>query len=77
MKSRIRGVYTYMERFSYPFGCFVGKEVLSLTDNLSQCLQRSSLSAAEGQEIAKHVVTGLAEKRNDECFDLLWNQVMV
>ena len=27
MKSRIRGVYTYMEKFSYLFGCFVGKEV--------------------------------------------------
>ena len=25
IKSRIRGVYTYMERFSYIFGCFVGK----------------------------------------------------
>ena len=58
------------------FGCFVGNEILSLTDNLSQCLQRSSFSAAEGEEITKHVVTGLVEKKNDECFDLLWNQVM-
>ena len=47
-----------------------------MTDNLSQCLDRSLLSAAEGQELTKHVVTGLVEKRNDECFDLLWNQVM-
>ena len=76
MKSRIRGVCTYMERFSYLFGCFVEKEVLSLTNHLSQCLQRSSLLAAEGQEITKHVVTGLVEKKNDECFDLLWNHVM-
>ena len=76
MKSGIRGVYTYMERFLYLFGCFVGKEILSLTDNLSQCFQRSSLLAAKGQEITKHVVTGLFEKRNDGCFDLLWNEVM-
>ena len=71
MKSRIRGVYTYMERFSYLFGCFVGKKVLSLTDNLSQCLRRSPLSATEGQEITKHVITGLVEKRNDKCFDVV------
>ena len=55
---------------------FFGKEFLSLTDNLNQCLQRSSLSATERQEITKHVVTGLSEKRNDECFDMLWNQMM-
>ena len=61
------------------FHIFLGvllKKVWSLTDNLSQCLHRSLLSAAEGQELTKHVVTGLVEKRNDECFDLLWNQVM-
>ena len=63
-------------RFLYVCVCFVGKEILSLTDNLSQCLQNSSLSVAEGQEITKHVVTGLVDNRNDECFDLLWNEVM-
>ena len=76
MKSRIRGVYAYMEMFPYLFGCFVRNEVLSFTNDLSQCLQRSSLSAAKGQEKTKHVVTGLAGKRNDEWFGLLWNQVM-
>ena len=35
---------------------------------MSQCLQPSSLLAAAGQEITKHKVTGLVEKRNDECF---------
>ena len=76
MKPRIRGLYTYVERCSYLFGRFVGKEILSLTDNLSQCLQRTSISVAEGQEITKHVVTGMVKKRNDECFDQLWNQMM-
>ena len=65
-----------MERFLYVCVCFVGKEILSLIDNLSQCLQNFSLSVAEGQEITKHVVTGLVDNRNDECFDLLWNEVM-
>ena len=76
IKSRIHGIYTYMEKFSNLFWCFVEKEVLRWTDNLSQCLHRVSLSPAEGQYITKHVVTGLVEKGNDECFDLLWNQVM-
>ena len=47
-----------------------------MTDNLSQCLLHSSFSAAEGQKVTKHAVTGLIEKRNDKCIDLLWNQVM-
>ena len=73
IKSRIRGVYTCREKFLYLFWCFVEKEVLRWTDNLSHHV---SLSAAGGQYMTKHVVTGLIEKRNYECFDMLWNQVV-
>ena len=52
-------------------GVLLEKKVLSLTDNLSQCLRRSPLSATEGQEITKHVITGLVEKRNGKCFDVV------
>ena len=52
-----------IERFLYLFGCFVGKEVLSLADYLSQCLHSSSLSADERQEITKYAVTGLFKRK--------------
>ena len=44
-----------MKKFSYFFGCFIEKEILDITDNLSQCLQHSSLSLTKGQEIAANV----------------------
>ena len=51
-----------MKKFSYFFGCFIEKEILDITDNLSQCLQHSSLSLTKGQEIAANVAKYYRQK---------------
>ena len=52
MKGRIIGVNFIMKKFDFYFGCCLGKNVLRQTDILSKSLQSSSLSAAEGQDMA-------------------------
>ena len=39
MKARIRGVQSYMNTYSFLFGCQLAVKVLSITDNLSASLQ--------------------------------------
>ena len=65
-----------MKKFSYFFVCFIRKEILDITDNISQCLQRSSLSATKCQEIAGNVVKILHTKRHYESFDKLWDELL-
>ena len=44
-------------------------------DNLSKTLQRSTVSAAEGQRVAAPTLTTLEKIRTDEDFDLIWKLV--
>ena len=52
LRIRIIGVSTQMETFQYFYGVTVGELILQHTDNLSRTLQKSDISAAQGQEIA-------------------------
>ena len=56
MKGRIIGVNFIMKKFDFYFGCCLGKNVFRQTDILSNSLQSSSLSAAEGQDLATIVI---------------------
>ena len=56
MKSRIIGVKSIMAKFSFYFGCCSGENILRQTDNLSRALQSSSISAAQGNMLARDVV---------------------
>ncbi|XP_076347995.1 zinc finger MYM-type protein 1-like [Tachypleus tridentatus] len=65
MRARIIGVRSQMEKFEYFFALHLGVAVYSLTDNLSKTLQKTCMSAAQGQQNAKLVAGVLDQMRND------------
>ena len=76
MKGRIIGVNFIMKKFDFYFGCCLGKNVLRETDILSKSLQSSSLSEAEGQDLATIVIKKLKEDRKNEQFEMFWEDIM-
>ena len=73
-KARI--VASQVKRFDFVFGAFLGEMILRHTDNLSQCLQKNTILAAEGQHVAKLVTDTLQSIRTEECYDLFWQKVV-
>ena len=49
MKVRIIGVESQVKTFSYLFGILLAEQILTPTDNLSKSLQKTDISAEEGQ----------------------------
>ena len=76
MKARIRGVQGMMTTFPFYFGCTLGAFVLKHTDNLSHALQSSSMSAAQGQQVAEEVCKTLSRDRSEAAFDLFRDEVV-
>ena len=76
MKARIHGVQGMMTTFSFYFGCTLGEFVLKHTDNLSRVLQGSSISAAQGQQVAEDVCKTLSRDRSEAAFDLFWTRLL-
>lgn len=74
-KARIQGVSAQMKSFKFLFGVMLGELILRHTDNLSRTLQHKTVSAAEGQEIARMTVETLNSIRSGESFDLFWAKV--
>jgi len=77
--ARIIGVQHIMTTFEYFFwsSFTVGERILKYTDNLSKTLQSPSLSASDSQEIAELTCKTLASIRNDEAFDLFWENLQL
>jgi hypothetical protein len=75
MKARILGVSSQMKSFSFFFGVCLGKLILSHSDNLSSTLQKSDISAAEGQAVAAMTVKTLSSIRSHQCFDQFWGKM--
>lgn len=75
IRARILGVSAQMRTFEYLFGVMLPHEILSLTDNLSKSLQQESLSASEGQRLAKRTLDSLVNLRSDDSFDSFWTTV--
>ena len=75
MKARLYGVSAQMRKFEFLFGVIVGEMLLRHTDNLSQALQKKTLSAAEGQQIARMVITTLQSLRTEDSYSLFWEKV--
>ena len=46
-----------MSQYKLLFGLHLCKKILLITDNLSKTLQKQTLSAAKGQEIARLTIT--------------------
>ena len=71
-KARIGGISIQMGTFDYLYGNLLGQLVLNHVDNLSSTLQHRSMSADEGQVLAKMTVETLKSIRDDKSFDLFW-----
>ena len=69
-KARSRGVQGMMTTFPFYFGCTLGAFILKHTDNLSNALQDSSMSAGQGQQVAEEVCKTLSRERSEAAFDL-------
>jgi len=54
-KARSTGVAAQMRKFEFAFGAILGEMILRHSDNFSQCLQKKTISATEGQHVAKMV----------------------
>jgi hypothetical protein len=64
-----------MKSFNFFFGASLGQLVLRHSDNLSRTLQATSMSAAEGQKIARMTLSTMQSIRSDEMFALFWSSV--
>ena len=76
LKSRINGISSYMKKFDFFFGVHLAKLLLCHSDNLSKTLQKGDITASEGQELARMVVTTLKSMKNDDQFMSFWNKVL-
>ena len=76
MKPRIRAVQGTMTTFPFYFGCTLGAFILKHTDNLSNALQDSSMSAGQGQQVAEEVCKTLFRDRSEAAFDLFWMKLL-
>ncbi|XP_032880841.1 uncharacterized protein LOC116975625 [Amblyraja radiata] len=76
MRARIIGVKSQMETFGYLFALHLGVNVYSLTDNLSKTLQKTRMSASQGQRNANMTAEVLEKMRTDDKFDKLYQDVL-
>ena len=73
----IVGVQAQMEKFELLFGLVLSIRILKHTNNLSKTLQSPELTSADGQKLAYLTCQTLEKIRNDECFDLFWDKVIL
>ena len=76
VRARVCGVKSQMESFNFFFGICLGQLVLSNADNLSATLQKSSISASEGQHVAKVTLETMEKLRKEESFQLFWDSTI-
>ena len=76
-KARINGVAFQIKKFDFVFGAILGEMISRHSDNLNQCLQKKTISAAEGQHIAKMVTDTLQSSRTNESYDLFWQRLFI
>ena len=74
-KARINGVQAQMRDFNFYFGIVLGELILRHTDMLNQTLQKKTMSAAEGQEVARMTISTLESLRDDASFPAFWEKV--
>ena len=74
MKSRIRGIKVCIPKFSYCFAIHLAHLILSHTNNLSQTLQGTQMTAVDAQVISRVCVPTLESIRSENEFNLFWNK---
>ena len=57
-------------------GATLGEMILRHPDNLSQYLQKKTISTAEGQHVAKMVINTFQSVRTEELYDLFWQKLL-
>ncbi len=77
MRARIIGVNTQMLTFDFLFGISLGALLLRHSDNLNKSLQHEFMSAADGQQIAKHTLDVLLSLRSEENFKLFYKRILL
>ena len=70
IRAQIIGVNHQMTTFEYYFGVKLGSLLLKHSDNLSKTLQKTKLSAAEGQSVASLTVKTLEKMRKNDSYHL-------
>ena len=75
MKARIRGINVYTLKLSYCFGIHFAHLILSHTDNLSQTLQGTQMTAVDDQHVSRACATNLESIRSENEFNLFWNKI--
>ena len=63
-----------MTTFEYYSGVKLDSLLLKHSDNLSKTLQKTKLSAAEGQSVASLTVKTLEKMRTDDSYHLFWER---
>ena len=63
-----------MKTFNFLFGTILGEMLLLHTDNMSQTLQKKTISAGEGQQVGKVVNHTLCILRTKESYNLVWEK---
>ena len=66
-----------MLTFDVLFGISLGALLLRHSDNLSKSLQHEFMSAADGQQIAKHTLDVLLSLRSEENFKLFYKRILL
>ena len=72
-----RGIATVMMKFSFLFGVVVAEKFFSVTDTLSEAVQKKSLCASEARKMAVVTVSSLRDLRSDACFERFWDEIKV
>ena len=68
IKGRIIGVKSQMVKFTLWFGLKLCERILKISNNLSMTLQKQSLSAAQGYDIAQLTIKALHCMRTSKSF---------
>ena len=74
--SQARGIMITMERFSFIFGVVVEEKLFSITDMLSKAVQKKTICTMEAKRLAAVTLSSLKELRNNEQFDMIWEELL-
>ena len=77
MKARSIGIGTQMLTFNFLFGISLGTLILQHSDNLRKSLQHDTITAAEGQQLAKLSIDVLRSIRKEDKFKSIYDRVLL
>ena len=75
MKARICGIKVYTLKFSYYFRIHLAHSILFHTDNLSQTLEGTQMTAVDTQVVSRACAPTLELIRSVIEFNLFWNKI--